>query len=326
MLGRRAPLAEAFFQPYQPLWPGGPPDLVWMTPGSGELSLPEIRERHGAVGIRCPRCDHQSVVRWGRFSGRQRYRCRGCTRTFSDFTGTPLAYSKYPHLWLEYADCLREALTVRKAGERLGIHKDTAFRWRHRFLDFLRTREEVRLRGIVEAHYTTFLYSEKGQRGLRRSAYRGHTGWYSHDRPLVRVLYASDRQSIWATVLGQVRHTKPARLSELLTPRLGQVRMLVSRGGRISPLALFARSAGIRYRRWDSLGVRASAPLIHAAQLKRYDLRLRSWLRRFLGVATKYLESYLAWHRLLEAHERPGTGARLLLAVLGIPVPTPFFP
>src|SRR5690606_40116679 len=98
----------------------------------------------------------------------QRYRCKTCRRTFSDLTGTPLAYSKLAGLWGEYARCMVEGLSVRKAARRLGINKDTAFRWRHRILAVLENATAPAPRGIVELHETRFPYSEKGRRIPRR--------------------------------------------------------------------------------------------------------------------------------------------------------------
>jgi len=46
---------------------------------------------------------------------------------------------------------------------------------------------------------------------------------------------------------------------------------------------------------------------------------LRSWIRRFKGVATRYLPNYLTWHRFIYALEtvatRHGVGCRRLLMV-----------
>lgn len=33
-----------------------------------------------------------------------------------------------------------------------------------------------------------------------------------------------------------------------------------------------------------------------------YDSHLKTWMRRFLGVTTKYLEHYIGWRRLLERY------------------------
>jgi len=40
----------------------------------------------------CPDCGCEFLIGWGRARGRKRFRCQGCLRTFTPFTGTPLAW------------------------------------------------------------------------------------------------------------------------------------------------------------------------------------------------------------------------------------------
>jgi len=47
------------------------------------------RDRIESFG--CPHCSSAEVRRWGRASGKPRYRCAGCGKTFNPLTGTPLA-------------------------------------------------------------------------------------------------------------------------------------------------------------------------------------------------------------------------------------------
>lgn len=51
----------------------------------------------------------------------------------------------------------------------------------------------------------------------------------------------------------------------------------------------------------------------HIQNVNNYDSRLKTWMRRFNGVATKYLDSYLGWHR---TNDRDGStlSARSMLA------------
>ncbi len=60
--------------------------------------------------------------------------------------------------------------TVRAAARRCGVHKNTSFRWRHRFLAKLSGAKPAHLHGIVEADETYFLESFKGSRNLPRPA------------------------------------------------------------------------------------------------------------------------------------------------------------
>ena len=83
----------------------------------------------------CPHCACRQLNRHGQANNRQRFRCRRCLRTFNDLTGTPLARLRLRDKWLDYIVMLREARSVRAAAAQVGVHSNTALRWRHRFLD-----------------------------------------------------------------------------------------------------------------------------------------------------------------------------------------------
>ena len=50
-------------------------------------------------------------------------------------TGTPLARLWLKAKWLDYLDALLDSRAVRPAAKRVDVHRNTAFRWRHRFLE-----------------------------------------------------------------------------------------------------------------------------------------------------------------------------------------------
>ena len=49
-------------------------------------------------------------------------------------------------------------------------------------------------------------------------------------------------------------------------------------------------------------GLQVLEGVFHIQNVNAYDSRLKTWMRRFHGVATKYLEHYLGWRRLLERY------------------------
>jgi hypothetical protein len=100
---------------------------------------------------------------------RQRFRCRGCRRTYNIVTGTPMARARKPEKWIEYLGYMTEHMSVRKivkAG--IGVHKVTVWRWRHRFLKATADDNALVLSGVIEADETFFLRSFKGSRGWKR--------------------------------------------------------------------------------------------------------------------------------------------------------------
>lgn len=56
--------------------------------------------------------------------------------------------------------------------------------------------------------------------------------------------------------------------------------------------------------------------IYHVQNVNAYDSRLKAWMKHFHGVATKYLESYLGWMRLLD-REKNITAKQLLAVISG---------
>ena len=75
---------------------------------------------------------------------------------------------------------------------------------------------------------------------------------------------------------------------------------LIGDGGKA--IATFARRAGIAFHTVPSPGKPSpAAPHLHINNVNAYHGRLKQWLNRFNGVATKNLPNYLGWRRALEA-------------------------
>lgn len=125
-----------------------------------------------------PRCQGTHLVRNGQAGGLQRFKCRCCRGTFNGLTGTPLAGLRHREKWLAQAQALEDGATVRGTAKRLGVHRTTAFRWRHRFLAVPRGVMDRYQTGVVEADETYFRRSYKGQprrlrEAMRRARHRG---------------------------------------------------------------------------------------------------------------------------------------------------------
>ena len=109
----------------------------------------------------CPHCSAavERLGSWGQSHGLKRYRCRDCGRTFNALTGTALAHLRKREQWTRYAEVLIEGVSLREAAHRCQIDKNTALRWRHRFLRDAAGHRAEHEAGIVEADETFFLES-----------------------------------------------------------------------------------------------------------------------------------------------------------------------
>jgi transposase-like protein len=256
-------------------------------------------ERVAAQG--CPHCAGREIVGWGGSDGLLRYRCKSCRRTFNALTRTPMAHLRKKEKWQDHARAMIEGKSLAKTAELCGVHPTTAFRWRHRFLRAPSVNKPRTLRGIVEADETFILESFKGQRSDLPRAARRRGGKARHPGPYqdsIPVLVARDRRgATFDAVLPQVTSAAiGAALVGVVTP----VNHLVGDGGR--PIAGFARRAGIPFHAVPAPGKPSpEAPHLHINNVNAYHSRLKQWLTRFNGVATKNLPSYLAWRRAIEA-------------------------
>jgi transposase-like protein len=280
----------------------------------GIASLADLDAQFAAAPV-CPHCQGTKLGKWGHANGLRRYRCAPCGVTFNALTGTPLAQLHKRDLWIGHGQALVEGISLRKVAARLGIDLTTAFRWRHRFLAAPKNVRPERLAGTVEADEIYFLRSEKGSRKLARPARK--RGGKAKKRGLsdeqVPVLIARDHNA--ATTDRILADRSQKSIEAVLGPVIDKSAILVSDWAQA--YRAFANEASILHvalnlsageRRWG---------VYHVQNVNNYDSRLKGWMRRFNGVATKYLDTYLGWHR---ANDREGStlnASRVLRAAWG---------
>ena len=303
-------------------WLAGIQDL---TPSQHQQALEQLERRPVATEIvatqataipACPHCHEEDVIHWGSAHGLARYRCRQCSKTFNALTGTPLARLRLRAAWPRYAQALIEGLSVRKAACVCQVHKDTAFRWRHRFLKQPSRDKPSHLGGIVEADETFFLESFKGSRNLPRPPRK--RGGKAVKRGLsaeqIPVLIARDRTSVTTDAV-LPRDDTPA-IRAVLEPIMDPDSVLCSDGSPVytalaKQLHLAHRPVNLR------AGIRIVGKAFHIQNVNAYDSRLKEWMYRFHGVATHYLPNYLGWRRCLERFSDRLTPEVMLAQAMG---------
>jgi transposase-like protein len=264
----------------------------------------------------CPHCAGIRLSRYGFASGLQHYRCQSCRKTFNALTGTPLARLRHKPKWLVYLAAVAESKTVRRSAAEAGVHRNTSFRWRHRFLATISLDRPDVLEGITEADETYLLESDKGKRGLSRKPRK--RGGSAQQRGIsgeqVCILVARDRSGHTLDfVTGNGPLTK-TRLADALGPVLATDALLVSDGN--PTYRAFCRAEGISHEAVNlSQGQRVNGAF-HVQNVNAYHSRFKRWLDRFHGVATVYLPHYLGWRRVFEQHPNPSP-QWLLNAALG---------
>jgi transposase-like protein len=287
------------------------------TAASATPTVSDLGQRKVAIAG-CPHCGQAEIVRWGASSGLPRYRCKACARTFNALTKTPLARLRMREKWTTQADALIDGVSVAKAASRCGVHYTTAFRWRHRFLAALSSDKPKTLSGIVESDETFVLESYKGQRSgmLRKARKRGGS--------------AAKRGLSVEQIPVIITRDRHGATTDAVLPRLNRASIAAALDGVVTPanafccdgggaIVAFARRAGIAAHVLPRPGKPdPNAPDFHLNNVNAYHGRLKEWLRRFHGVATKNLPNYLGWRRTLEALGHTASSAAFILGGMGL--------
>lgn len=265
----------------------------------------------------CPKCRGEKVVRNGQADGLQRYKCRGCGVSFNALTGTPLARLRHRDKWMLQAQALDQGLSVRRAAARMGVHRTTSFRWRHRFLTLPRDVKERALSGVAEADETYVLRSFKGQRQAVVSAGRAarRRGGKARQRGLSReqvpILVVRNRAG--QTTDSVLDVADKASVSQVLRIAVAPDAVLCTDGSNF--LAAVATALGLEHQPVDVQSGQRVRGAWHIQNVNAYHGRFKGWMRRFKGVATSYLPNYLGWFRALDRNAQSGATPASLLAL-----------
>lgn len=283
----------------------------------------EIRDKRFSSGYHCPHCAGRMVVRYGTYRQRQRYRCKCCKKTFTDLTATALHCIHDKEKFFCAAKLMLSGATLSQIAEEVDINIATAFSWRHKVLDCLKNIEDDSLSGIVEADDTFFLHSRKGCKNIGRKPRK--RGGKSKKRGIssdqVCVVVARDRDNHTLSDIATFGRPSADEIDKLLGDRLSEKSVLIT--DRHPSFGRFAKNKGLSYIALDlSNGRRTIKGIYHIQNVNSYHSRLKSWIYRFKGVATKYLSNYLHWFEFIDTvakdKTREAAGRALLLRACSV--------
>ncbi len=249
------------------------------------------------------------MVRFGAYNGRQRYRCKCCRKTFKDTTNTVLYRNRKGNEWITFVDCMLKGYSLRKSAEVVGVTWVTLFYWRHKLLNALKQLDFEQFEGIVEVDETYFLYSQKGQRGITSRKPRKRGGKSQHrgiSYEQVCVLVARDRRKATVSKVACLGRVVKTMVDALIGSKLNSGNVLVTDAWRA--YSTYAKEKGLEhYRIKSNNGNHVIKGLYHIQNVNGWHSRLKRWIDRFKGVATKYLDNYLAWFLFMDSRSNENT-------------------
>lgn len=251
----------------------------------------------------CPHCGHTEYVRFGSKSGSQRYKCKSCGRSFTEYSGTWMAGIHHKDKIEGYLRLMVEEKSLDRITESLSINKKTAFDWRHKILASLSETDKDDFIGITESDGTFFLKSEKGRNVAgRKPRKRGGTSkskGIGEDQ--VAVVVTQDRKSGLDLTVATLGRLKKIDIENAIGERIRSGHVVLCSDAHVSYKG-FAIDNDIEHHALKAIiKQRVKNKVYHIQHVNSTHNRLKKWLdNTFWGVSTKYLQQYLNWYRVKE--------------------------
>lgn len=253
----------------------------------------------------CVHCGLLDVCKCGHTkSGHQRFRCKGCGKTFTYASRTIFNGAKKElDMYLRYIHCMMRGMTIRESAYECHITKNNSFYLRHKILDALQEMQNsVKLEGIVEADETYFPISFKGNHSKSKTFVMPREAHKRGERAKKRGI-SKEKVCVACAVDGD--HKSIAHISNLGRPSVASISAVL--GGRIAEYSVLCTdkmNSYVPFAEHEHINViqlkstKRVDGIFSIQHINNYHSQLKKFIDRFNGVSTKYLPNYLVWHNL----------------------------
>ncbi len=222
----------------------------------------------------CPLCGANKYIKYGLYKGIQRYKCRECSKTFSNATNSLWSYSKKDLTkWIEFTELMVENKSLRFCAKKLNINLATAFYWRHKILYALKKDYIPNgLKGDVHINKTILKENFKGCRNITKTK-----------RSNIWIIAAKGDEDSMLTIPVFKDYWNWNIFHKKIYSKIEKGSYIVAYNDRYISLKAKEHNKKLikKIKEDDRIG--------------HIKMNLKKWLRNFKGIATKYLEEYLSF-------------------------------
>jgi len=252
----------------------------------------------------CPYCSSVSVYKRGKQKGVQMYKCNSCSKWYSETTGTALYDIKLKSKWQAYLNCMEKGMPIKKIAKELGISIQTSFDWRHKILSSLSQFAPAQLTDEVECDELELSLNEKGSRSLDREPRKRPSDFkrnQGRDKvTTVQVVTAISRNGEKVLKAVESKRLSKKEISQALDGILANNVTLIT-DKHPSYKAYANDIPSIKHKRLLAKDhVDKNDASLHLQKVNNVHAQLRSFLRPFNGVSSKYLQNYLNWYSYVD--------------------------
>jgi len=228
----------------------------------------------------CPYCGSHHVLSNGNYKGRKRYICKHCRKSYNDLTKTPFSGIHDLDKIMKYLNCMIKGDSIRKAASIVKISVATSFSWRHKLLNCLNQLPSPKLKNVKEIMELEIPYSHKGQRSILSDYQRNSK---------LSALFVCDRT-------GKLDSNSITLINRDKNPLLGRISEISNKHTDIICSTKFSNIFDLSRIKIKTSNSPFNQPYVIFQVVKFWQ----TWMKRFHGVASKYLNNYLHWFDFLD--------------------------
>lgn len=274
----------------------------------------------------CPHCESKKVKKNGSHNGKQRYVCLedSCGRGFRDMTGTFVYRMQNVSKLPRFIELMLESKSIREIAKELEMARQTVLDWRHKILCAFNETFTKEFMGIVETDDVYMRFNQKGRTSLSGTfldEYRRTftvTNAYGNrvskrfdglrrsgvSDEQVAVLFCVDRYKTIGTKMlrkGKINTASVKRVfNSDFDKRFNYGNIMVTDGetayNRVFSQKIYSHESVVINLKKK----RFKRGYFHLNTLNNVDGRFKKWIKTsFSSVATKYLDNYLMYFKML---------------------------
>lgn len=264
----------------------------------------------------CPYCKSKRFIKFGKYSGIQRYRCKSCGKTFSNTTNSLWKYLKHsPEKWIKFIEFVGEKRTLEYCAKNLDISIVTAFNWRHKVLHGI---ENLYIPKELNNLIFMELYCcRRNYKGSKNKHFEFANDFYKRyniaPRDVYTVISYDVNDSMLIRTVGLKRFWKNCCEEEWEENFEKDVHSLCDEKSyiHINPLSdkplhsiVVEHNKKLSYKikrayNFDKKSYYVMDNIKCVGKANKIAVRLNSWIGEFRGVATKYLNHYCSLFALV---------------------------
>ena len=252
--------------------------------------------------IICPHCRSDKYVKNGITCGRQRYKCKSCSRTYSQSTLTSVHKLQKVGEWTDFIYLMFSSstpLTLEQLSRKLKISTKTVHTWKHKLLSSLNKSDDIKLSGEIEMDEVFLPFNVKGMKGKEKTQeILRIEEKHMLDKKNSMFLCIHNRDNdfdfrpIKIQQKGQVKSTDIGKVVEdLIIVKGTTVITDMSKGS----TKYFKTREDITHEVFKSDGKKTKK--LHNNNINNTMALYKAWSKNFNGYSTKYIWNYLKWFR-----------------------------